>query len=137
MAIYILSSLFILLALGVPVAFSLGLVGLGAIVLFHGTSFTQLAQSQFANLDSFVLLAIPFFVLAGNIMVRGGLATHLYTFMRAVTRPISGGPALGEVLASAIFGAMSGSSAAAAAALGRVTIPELDRLGFPGGSRRA
>ena len=131
MAIYILSSLFILLALGVPVAFSLGLVGLGAIVLFHGTSFTQLAQSQFANLDSFVLLAIPFFVLAGNIMVRGGLATHLYTFMRALTRPISGGPALGGVLASAIFGAMSGSSAAAAAALGRVTIPELDRLGFP------
>ncbi len=133
MAVYILSSLFVMLALGVPVAFALGLVGLGAILLFQGTSLTQLAQSQFANLDSFVLLAIPFFILAGNIMVRGGLASHLYTFMRALTRPISGGPALGGVLASAIFGAMSGSSAAAAAALGRVTIPELDRLGFPRG----
>ena len=131
MAVYILSSLFVLLALGVPVAFALGMVGLGAILLFQGTSLTQIAQSQFANLDSFVLLAIPFFILAGNIMVRGGLAKHLYTFMRAITRPISGGPALGGVLASAIFGAMSGSSAAAAAALGRVTIPELDSLGYP------
>ncbi|MGE0751263.1 MAG: TRAP transporter large permease [Variibacter sp.] len=131
MALYIVSSLFVLLALGVPVAFAIGIIGLGAIVFFQATSLTQLAQSQFANLDSFVLLAIPFFVLAGNVMVRGQLAAYLYGFMRALTRPISGGPAIGAVLASAIFGAMSGSSAAAAAALGRVTIPELDRLGFP------
>jgi C4-dicarboxylate transporter DctM subunit len=131
MALYIVGSLFAFLALGVPVAFAIGLAALGAIVIFHGTSLVQIAQSQFANLDSFVLLAIPFFVLAGNVMVRGSLAAYLYNFMRALTRPITGGPALGAVLASAIFGAMSGSSAAAAAALGRVTIPELDRLGFP------
>lgn len=131
MTLFIVCALFLLLAIGVPVAFALGLVGLGAVAFFGGTSFTQLAQSQFANLDSFVLLAIPFFVLAGNIMVKGHLATYLYGFMRALTRPITGGPAVGAVLASAIFGAMSGSSAAAAAALGRVTIPELDRLGFP------
>lgn len=131
MTLFIVCALLILLAIGVPVAFALGLVGLGAVVIFQGTSFTQLAQSQFANLDSFVLLAIPFFVLAGNIMVKGHLAAYLYAFMRALTRPITGGPAVGAVLASAIFGAMSGSSAAAAAALGRVTIPELDRLGFP------
>ncbi|MBN8956307.1 MAG: TRAP transporter large permease subunit, partial [Rhizobiales bacterium] len=128
---YIVSSLFVLLARGVPVAFAIGIIGLGAIVFFQAMSLTQLAQPQFANLDSFVLLAIPFFVLAGNVMVRGHLAAYLYGLMRALTRPISGGPAIGAVLASAIFGAMSGSSAAAAAALGRVTIPELDRLGFP------
>lgn len=131
MATFIIAGVLLLLAFGVPVAFALGLVGLGAIVIFKETSLTQLAQSQFANLDSFVLLAIPFFVLAGNVMVRGKLAGYLYNFMRALTRPITGGPAVGAVFASAIFGAMSGSSAAAAAALGRVTIPELDRLGFP------
>lgn len=131
MAFFLVGCLFALLAIGVPVAFAIGLAGLGAVVIFHGTSLTQLAQSQFANLDSFVLLAIPFFVLAGNVMVRGSLAAYLYGFMRALTRPVTGGPAVGAVLASAIFGAMSGSSAAAAAALGRVTIPELDRLGFP------
>src|SRR6185312_10644065 len=98
MALYIVSGLFVLLALGVPVAFAIGLIGLGAIVLFQATSLTQLAQSQFANLDSFVLLAIPFFVLAGNVMVRGQLAAYLYGFMRALTRPISGGPAIGAVL---------------------------------------
>src|SRR5689334_23110852 len=118
MTLFIVCTLFVLLAIGIPVAFALGLVGLGAVAIFHGTSFTQLAQSQFANLDSFVLLAIPFFVLAGNIMVKGHLAAYLYGFMRALTRPITGGPAVGAVLASAIFGAMSGSSAAAAAALG-------------------
>ena len=131
MAAFLIAALFALMAIGVPVAFAIGLVGLGAVALFGGTSLTQLAQSQFANLDSFVLLAIPFFVLAGNVMVRGSLAAYLYAFMRALTRPVVGGPAIGAVLASAIFGAMSGSSAAAAAALGRVTIPELDRLGFP------
>jgi len=131
MAIYIVGSLLAFLVLGVPVAFAIGLAALGSIFLFHSTSLIQLAQSQFANLDSFVLLAIPFFVLAGNVMVHGSLAAYLYNFMRAITRPITGGPALGGVFASAIFGAMSGSSAAAAAALGRVTIPELDRLHYP------
>ncbi len=131
MAFYIIIGLFVLLAIGMPIAFAIGLVGLGGVLFFQSTSLTQLAQSQFANLDSFVLLAIPFFVLAGNIMVKGHLAAYLYDFMRAMTRPITGGPAIGGVATSAIFGAMSGSSAAAAAALGRVTIPELDRLGFP------
>lgn len=131
MALYITTGLFVLLAAGMPIAFAIGLVGLGGVLFFQSTSLTQLAQSQFANLDSFVLLAIPFFVLAGNVMVKGHLAAYLYDFMRGSTRPITGGPAIGGVATSAIFGAMSGSSAAAAAALGRVTIPELDRLGFP------
>ena len=131
MALFLVLSLFGLLALGVPVAFALGAVGLATVVLFDVTSLTQLAQSQFANLDSFVLLAIPFFILAGNIMVAGKMATPLVDFVQALTRPIAGGTAVGAALASAVFGAMTGSSAASAGALGRVTIPQLDRLGYP------
>ena len=131
MALFLIGGLLLLLAVGVPVAFALGIVGAGAIFFFGSTSFLQLAQSQFSNLNSFVLLAIPFFVLAGNVMVQGRLAGYLYDFMRALTRSITGGPAVGAALASGLFGAMTGSSVAAAAALSRVTVPELDRLGFP------
>ena len=131
MALFLVCSLFLLLVLGVPVAFALGLVGLATVLLFDVTSLTQMAQSQFANLDSFVLLAIPFFILAGNIMVEGRMATPLVDFVRALTRPIAGGTAVGAAIASALFGAMTGSSAASAAALGRVIIPQLNRLGYP------
>ena len=131
MAVFLIISLFVLLAFGVPVAFALGAVGLATILLFDVTSLTQLAQSQFSGLDSFVLLAIPFFILAGNIMVEARMAPQLFDLMRAVTRPIRGGDAVGATLSAALFGAMTGSSVASAAALGRIVIPELDRAGYP------
>ena len=131
MAVFLVFALFALLALGVPVAFALGTVGLATILLFDVTSLTQLAQSQFSGLDSFVLLAIPFFILAGNIMVEARMAPQLFDLMRALTRPIRGGDAVGATLSAALFGAMTGSSVASAAALGRIVIPELDRAGYP------
>jgi C4-dicarboxylate transporter, DctM subunit len=131
MAIFLLVGLFVLLALGMPVAFALGLIGLLTILFFDVTSLTQLAQSQFSSLDSFVLLAIPFFILAGNIMVSARLAPQLFAFVRSFTSPLRGGDAIGATLASAVFGAMAGSSTASAAALGRVVIPELDKGNYP------
>ncbi|WP_162906846.1 TRAP transporter large permease [Algihabitans albus] len=131
MAVFLIVALFVLLVLGVPVAFALGTVGLATILLFDVTSLTQLAQSQFSGLDSFVLLAIPFFILAGNIMVEARMAPQLFDLMRCVTRPIRGGDAVGATLSAALFGAMTGSSVASAAALGRIVIPELDRAGYP------
>lgn len=131
MAIFLLVGLFVLLALGMPVAFALGLIGLLTILFFDVTSLTQLAQSQFSSLDSFVLLAIPFFILAGNIMVSARLAPQLFAFVRSFTSPLRGGDAIGATLASAVFGAMAGSSTASAAALGRVVIPELDKANYP------
>ncbi|MDN2567831.1 TRAP transporter large permease [Aquibium sp. A9E412] len=131
MAVFLLVGLFVLLGLGTPVAFALGLTGLAMILVYDVTSLTQLAQSQFSALDSFVLLAIPFFILAGNVMVQARLAPHLFGFVRALTRPIRGGDAVGAALSAALFGAMAGSSAASAAALGRVVIPELDRGNYP------
>lgn len=133
MALFLILGLITLLILGVPVAFALGIVGLTTILLFDVTSLTQLAQSQFSGLDSFVLLAIPFFILAGNIMVEARMAPQLFALMREVTRPLRGGDAVGATLSAALFGAMTGSSVASAAALGRIAIPELDRGGYPRG----
>jgi C4-dicarboxylate transporter DctM subunit len=131
MAIFLIVSLVALLALGVPVAFSLWLTGLAAVVIFQVTSLTQIAQSIYSGLDSFVLLAIPFFILAGNIMLRSGFAKYLFDLMQSLVGGISGGASVGASGASAIFGAMTGSSVASAAALGRVMIPVMGTLGYP------
>ena len=131
MATFLTVVMIVLLMIGIPVPFALMLTGIGAVLAFGSTSLTTAAQAQFANLDSFVLLAIPFFILAANVMVRGKLAEYLFDVMYALARPVAGGAAVGGAVASALFSAMSGSSVASAAALGRVTIPQLDRLGYP------
>lgn len=82
MAITLIISLLLLLALGVPVGFALWLTGLLAVLVFKLTSLTQIAQSLYSGLDSFVLLAIPFFILAGNIMLRSGFAKYLFDLMQ-------------------------------------------------------
>lgn len=131
MALFLLAGLFLLLLMGMPVAFALGLVGVATVMLYGVTSIVQIAQSQFSALDSFVLLAIPFFILAGNVMVQARMAPHLFDCVRAFTAPMRGGDAVGGILSAALFGAMTGSTAASAAALGRVVIPELDRGNYP------
>jgi len=131
MAFMLIGSLIALLALGIPVGFALWLTGLGAVAIFQVTSFTQVAQSMFSGLDSFVLLAIPFFILAGNIMLRSGFAKYLFDLMQSIVGGVAGGASIGASGASAIFGAMTGSSVASAAALGRVMIPVMGTLGYP------
>lgn len=131
MAFMLIASLLVMLALGLPVAFALWLTGLAAVAIFKVTSFTQVAQSMFSGLDSFVLLAIPFFILAGNIMLRSGFAKYLFDLMQTLVGSVSGGASIGASGASAIFGAMTGSSVASAAALGRVMIPVMGSLGYP------
>jgi C4-dicarboxylate transporter DctM subunit len=131
MAALLVVTLIALLALGVPVGFALWLTGLTAILFFPVTSLTQIAQSLYSGLDSFVLLAIPFFILAGNIMLRSGFARYLFELMQSIVGGVSGGASIGASGASAIFGAMTGSSVASAAALGRVMIPIMGSLGYP------
>ena len=119
MAYFLVGSLLVLLAIGVPVGFALWLTGLTAVLLFGMTSLTQVPQSIYTGLDSFVLLAIPFFILAGNIMLKSGFAKYLFDFMQSLVGSVPGGAAVGASGASAVFGAMTGSSVASAAALGR------------------
>jgi len=119
------------LVIGVPVGFALWLSGLIFVYATGATSLTQVAQSIYSSLDSFILLAVPFFILAGNIMLRSGFAKHLFAFMQSLVGGVPGGASIGASGASAIFGAMTGSSVASAAALGRTMIPTMEALGYP------
>lgn len=131
MSLVLIALLLLFLAIGVHVGFALWLTGLIAVFVFQMTSPTQIAQSIYSGLDSFVLLAIPFFILAGNIMLRSGFAQYLFQLMQSIVGGISGGAALGASGTSAIFGSMTGSSVASAAALGRVIIPTMGSMGYP------
>ena len=131
MAILLIVLILGFLLVGVPVGFALWLTGLIVVFVSGMTSPTQIAQSIYTGLDSFVLLAIPFFILAGNIMLRSGFARYLFDFMQSLVGRIPGGASIGATGATAIFGAMTGSSVASAAALGRVMISTMEGLGYP------
>ena len=134
MEVFILVLTFIiLLALGVPIAFSIGLSGI-ITMLFSIDSipaFTTFAHRMATGLDSFALLAIPFFILAGNIMNSGGIAIRLINFARVLVGGLPGGLALVNVSANMLFGAISGSAAASASAIGSIMAPEMKKEGYP------
>ena len=117
-------------ALGVPVAYSLGLAAiLGAIWIDIPLEAVMLKVSD--GTDDFALLAIPFFILAGAIMAEGGMAERLVDLARIFVGFIRGGLALVNILASTFFGCISGSSVADTASIGSVMIPQMIRNGYP------
>ena len=122
----LLGSFFVLMMLGVPVAYSLGLGALW-IDLPLDAVMIQLAS----GINKFSLLAIPFFVLAGAIMAEGGMARRLVAFAGVLVGFIRGGLSLVNILASTFFGAISGSSVADTASVGSVLIPEMEKKGYP------
>ncbi len=113
-------SFLILLVIGVPVAWSIGLSSLLTMLVSIPSisAFTTVAQRMATGLDSFALLAIPFFVLAGQIMNRGGIAQRLVNFARTLVGALPGGLAHVNIIAAMLFGAIAGSAAAAASAIG-------------------
>ena len=125
-------SFFVLLALGVPVAYSLGLSTAAALLLSvpANPALGTVAQRMATGLDSFTLLAIPFFILAGQIMNKGGIARRLIALARGLLGTLPGGLAHVNILASMLFGAISGSAAAAASAIGGVMTPSMDEEGY-------
>ena len=122
----------ILLALGVPIAFSIGVAGIVTMLVSIDMlpAFTTFAHRMATGLDSFALLAIPFFVLAGNIMNSGGIAMRLINFARALVGKLPGGLAFVNVIANMLFGAISGSAAAATSAIGSIMGPEMKKEGY-------
>lgn len=129
-AFILLFSLAVLLAIGVPVAYA---VGLSAVV---GAFWIELPLEaimiQLTNgVNKFSLLAIPFFILAGAIMAEGGIARRLVSFAYIFVGFIRGGLSLVNIMASTFFGAISGSSVADTASIGSVMIPEMDKKGYP------
>lgn len=125
-------SFFLLLTLGVPVAYGIGVAGV-LTMLVHIDSLpalTTYALRMASGLDSFSLLAIPFFVLAGNIMNSGGIALRLIDFAKVLVGRLPGGLAVVNIMANMLFGAISGSAAAAASAIGSVMTPEMRKAGY-------
>ena len=122
----------VLLLAGVPIVFTIGLASLCALVvsLDPAAAATVIAQRLATGLDSFALLAIPFFILAGNLMNRGGIAHRLIALAKVVVGRLPGGLAYVNILANMLFGAISGSAAAAAAANGGFMAPLMKKEGF-------
>ena len=126
----LLGSFVLLCALGLPVAYSLGLSAiLGALWIDLPLEAIMLKISD--GTDDFSLLAIPFFVLAGGIMAEGGMANRLINLAKVFVGFIRGGLALVNILASTLFGCISGSSVADTSAIGSVMIPQMVKAGFP------
>ncbi|MET3600213.1 TRAP transporter large permease [Martelella mangrovi] len=125
-------SFILLMVLGVPIAFSIGVSAVLTFALFVGIdqSFFIVAQQMSSGLDSFTLLAIPFFILAGNIMNRGGIARRLIDFAKVLGFALPGSLAHVNVLANMMFGALSGSAVASAAAVGGVMAPLEKKEGY-------
>lgn len=126
-------SLAALLAVGVPIAFAIGVAAaLGLLIAVPaGPAVVTVAQRLATGLDSFSLLAIPFFILAGELAHRGGLARRLVRLAEAVVGRLPGGLAAVNVVAAMLFGAISGSAVAAASAIGTVMGPQYQRAGWP------
>lgn len=116
----ILLVLAVLLILGVPISFSIGIAAISGILLTVplNISVVTAAQRTFVGMSSFTLTAIPFFILAGNLMNEGGIAKRLVNFVMAILGKLPGALMVTNVGANALFGAISGSASAAAAAVG-------------------
>ncbi len=122
----------VLLALGVPIAIAIGIAGAAALLLAVEplAALTTLAQQLATGLDSFALLAIPFFILSGQLMNRGGIARRLVELGKALVGMLPGGLVYVNIVACVLFGAISGSAVAAAAAIGGFMIPLMAREGY-------
>lgn len=120
-----------LLLLEVPIAFAVGIATVLAAFSLGNTDVLANVASDMVNaVDSFSLLAIPFFILAGNLMGEGGLAKRLISFAASVVGRIPGGLSLVNTLTCMLFGSISGSAAAAVSSIGNTLIPEMNKKGY-------
>ena len=131
-AIILIISFFLLLGIGVPIAFSIGIASQITILLTIESvpALTTLAQQMATSLDSFTLLAIPFFILAGQFMNQGGIADRLIAFAKSIFGSIPGGLAFVNIISCMLFGAISGSAVAAASAIGGFMSPIMEKEGY-------
>lgn len=122
--------LFVLLTLSVPVGLSIGGATIIAIIAFTDLDLMVLAQYCVTGIDSFSLLAIPFFILAGTIMSVGGIARRLVDLAASMVGWITGGLGAVVAISSMFFGALSGSSLATVSAIGSIMVPQMKRKGY-------
>ncbi len=123
-------TMFALMIIGAPMAVSLGVSTMLTMVLTTKISLTTMATACFSGLDSFPLMAIPFFILAGNLMRSGGISRRILQFADALVGWITGSVGMVTVVASMFFAALSGSSPATVTAIGGITIPQMKEEGY-------
>ena len=129
MLLLLFGSFFLLLALGVPILFSMGMSA-GIYYVVSGYPLMQFVQKTIGGVDSFTLLAIPFFLLAGDIMGKGGISKRMLRFANALVGPLTGGLAVTGVVSSAMFGTICGSAPATAASIGSIVAPDMEARGY-------
>ena len=122
--------LFVFMFLGMPVAIALGLSSLLTILFFAQDSLASLSLKLFETSEHYTLLAIPFFLLAGDLMTAGGLTERLLAFCNALFGRFRGGLALSNVASATFMAGLSGSAVADTSALGRVLIPAMVKNGY-------
>lgn len=120
-----------LFLLSVPVAVAVGLAAVAGLSLHSNLPLVLVAQQAFASLDKFPLAAVPFFILAGNLMGEGGISRRLVDFAKSLVGGVQGGLACTCILTCMIFAAVSGSSVATTFAIGAILIPAMVRHGYP------
>lgn len=126
----LLAILFLLMFMGVPIAIALGISTTINLMLFTNMNLLFIGQNVYSALNNYALLAVPFFILASNIMVEAGVAKRLLELAGAFTAGMSGGLGMGGVMACAIFAAISGSSAATVVSIGTILIPGMVEAGY-------
>ena len=131
--IFIFVVFFIALFMNIPVAFSLGIASVATIIFFDTLPLGYVIQAFFSSGDSFPLLAVPFFILAGDIMMQGGISSRLINFCKSLMGTKRGGLGVITVFASMIFASISGSGPATVAAIGGLLIPAMINEGYDRG----
>ena len=121
----------LVIAMGAPIAVAILVASMGGMALFTPLPFVLVAQKLMTTIDSFPLMAIPFFILAGNLMEAGGISQRLVEFAKSIVGGVQGGLACSCVLTCMIFASVSGSSVATTFAIGAIIIPAMLRHGYP------
>lgn len=129
--IMLLGGLIVFAAIGVPLCFALGATSL-VYIMFNSPDFVVMLPPRiWSGANSFVMIAMPLFILAGELMNKGGITNRIINFCLYLVKPYRGGLGEVNVIASMIFGGISGSSVADTAAVGGVLIPEMEKRGYP------
>lgn len=131
-ALILFGVLFLLLAINVPIAISLGISSLIAMVVgYETTSLVVLVQRMFTAVDSFPFMAVPFFILSGDLMSAGGISKRLVAFAKVLLGKLPSSLGIITTISSAFFGSISGSNPATVAAIGGIMIPGMEESGYP------
>src|SRR5258707_5672647 len=130
-SVFIFGLLIVLMLTGMPISIALGLTVLSFIFLMTHVPIESVALKLFTGIENFEIMAIPFFILAGNFLTHGGVARRMINFASSMVGHWAGGLGLAGVMACALFAAVSGSSPATVVAIGSILLPAMVKQGFP------